>query len=157
MKASIRIEGLDEVIKGLVNLSEAAKTRITRNIARAGARTVKTELRAAAPRGEHQSQASAKYGTLTKNIAIEQLKASGRFLPYYLVTTGDAFWGSFLDIGTGKYNTAPGSRAKGAAARTHIKPNFWFRRTVGRIRPQVTDEMISSLERSLIREISKIK
>ncbi len=155
MRASIKLEGMDDLIAGLKNLSEQSKTRITRNAARAGANELKRKLKQAAPKGE-SSEASEKYGKLSSNIKIEQLKAK-TYLPYYRVTTGDAFWGSFLDTGTGKYNVDPGPKAKGPSAKTHIKPNYWHRKTVEQSRDQITKRMSDSMDRSIMREVAKIK
>lgn len=158
MKTSIGLKGLEETVRGLKNLGEQAQNRIVRNAARTGATTVKRALKQAAPRGDGRSKASATYGTLRSNIKTAQLRASnGKFLPYYKVTTDDAFWGGFLDVGTGKYNVAPGPRAKGAAARTHILPNFWFRNAVEQVRPAVTAAMVENIRRSFQREWAKVK
>lgn len=159
MKVGIGLKGLEETVRGFKNLGEAARFRITRNAARAGASTVRSALKKAAPRRQGpQSEASQTYGSLNKNIKLQQLRgANGRFLPYYKVTTGDAFWGAFLDTGTGKYNIDPGPKAKGARAETHLLPTFWWRKTIEQIAPQVTAAMIGNIRRSLLREIAKLK
>ncbi|HEX9810645.1 MAG TPA: hypothetical protein VGA88_00965 [Burkholderiales bacterium] len=159
MKVGIGLRGLEETVRGFRNLGEASQFRITRNAARAGATTVRAALKKAAPRGTAgaQSVASSQYGTLRKNIATSQLRAGGKFLPYYKVTTGDAFWGGFLESGTGRYNIDPGPKAKGAGARTHILPTFWFSQAVERIRPQVITAMVANMRRSIVREFAKIK
>lgn len=157
MKPSIGIKGLEETVRGMKNLGEQAQHRIIRNAARTGATTVKRALKQAAPRGDERSDASTTYGTLRSNIKSVQLRANGKFLPYYKVTTDDAFWGSFLDTGTGKYNYAPGPRAKGIAARTHIFPNYWFRNAIEQVRPSVTAAMVENIRRSFVREWAKVK
>lgn len=155
MKASIKLVGMDELVAGLKGLGEKSKTRITRNAARAGANDLKRRLKQAAPRSEKQSKSSQKYGRLSANIKVEQLKRN-KFLPYYLVTTGNAFWGSFKDTGTGKYNVDAGPKAKGASAKTHIKPNYWHRKTVEESRGSVTQKMLASIGRSIQREVDKL-
>lgn len=158
MKPSIGLKGLDRTVRGLKNLGEQAQNRILRNAARAGATATKRALKQAAPRGDERSDASKTYGTLSSNIEISQLRAaSGKYLPYYKVHTGDAFWGGFLDRGTGKYNVDPGPKAKGAAARTHILPNFWFRNAIEQVRPAVTAAMVDNIRRSFQREWAKVK
>lgn len=158
MKPSISLKGLEETVRGMKNLGEQAQNRIIRNAARAGATTVRSALKQAAPRGDERSKASETYGTLRSNIKSVQLRAkTGKYLPYYKVTTDDAFWGGFLDRGTGKYNVEPGSKAKGAAARTHISPTFWFRSTIEKVRTQVTDRMVDNIRRSFQREWAKVK
>ncbi len=156
MRASIKIEGMDELLAGLKGLGEQSKTRITRNAARAGANDLKRRLKQAAPRSDEQSESSQKYGRLSANIKVEQLKRD-KHLPYYRVTTGNAFWGSFQDTGTGKHNVEPGPKAKGAAAKTHIKPNYWHRKAVEESRGPVTQKMLVSIGRSIQREVDKIK
>lgn len=158
MKAGIQLKGLEETVRGFKNLGEKAQFRIIRNAARAGASTLRGALKKAAPRGSgERSDASSRYGTLRKNIRVVQLRGGKKFLPYYRVTTGDAFWGGFLDVGTGRYNVDPGPRAKGAGARTHILPNYWWRNTIEQQRPQVTRAMIENIRRSLVREWAKLK
>lgn len=158
MKVAIGLKGLEETVRGFKNLGEAAQFRIIRNAARAGATRVRGALKKNAPRDSgERSAASARFGALRKNIKMFQLRGGFKFLPYYRVTTGDAFWGGFLDVGTGRYNVDPGPRAKGAMARTHILPTFWFRRTIEQEGPQVTQAMIENIRRSLVREFAKIK
>jgi hypothetical protein len=153
MKASIKLEGLDELITGIRDFDIKARFRIVRNASRAGANVVKRALKAAAPKGSKRSAASTKYGSLKSNIKSSQAART----PYYKVHTNDAFWGAFLDTGTGRYNVAPGPRAKGPAARTHIRPLFWFTRTVEGLRPQVSAAMINNARTSIQREFDKIK
>jgi HK97 gp10 family phage protein len=158
VKTSIKIEGLEQLTKGLHNLGEASKFRIIRNASRAGARTVQQSLKAAAPKSAEKSEASTTYGRLRSNIKSAQLRGdNGKYSPYYRVSTGDAFWAGFLDKGTGKYNVDPGPKAKGAGAKTHIRPNFWFRKAVEGVRGQVVNDMISNIGRSIKREFDKIK
>ena len=145
-------------MRGFKNLGEASQFRIIRNAARSGATRLRGALRKNAPRGTgERSINSERFGSLRKNIKMSQIRGGFKFLPYYRVTTGDAFWGGFLDVGTGKFNVDPGPRAKGAGARTHILPTFWFRRTLEQERPQVTQAMIENIRRSLVREFAKIK
>jgi HK97 gp10 family phage protein len=153
MKTSIKLEGLDELIKGIRDFDTRARFRIVRNASRAGANVVKRALKAAAPKGKKRSTASAKYGSLKSNIKSSQAART----PYYKVHTNDAFWGAFLDTGTGRYNVKPGPRAKGAAASTHVRPIFWFTRTVEGLRAQVSTAMIDNARRSFQRELDKIK
>ena len=158
MRTTIELKGLEETVRGFKNLGVQAQTRIIRNTARAGATTVRNALKAAAPRDDGtKSQAVKRYGTLRTNIRSAQLRSGGKFLPYYKVDTKDAFWGHFLDVGTGVYNVAPGPKAKGAAARTHITPTFWWRNTIERIRGQVTNAMVASMRRAFQREWAKVK
>jgi HK97 gp10 family phage protein len=153
MRTSIKLEGLDELIKGIRDFDTKARFRIVRNASRAGANVVKRALKAAAPKGKERSTASDKYGSLKSNIKSSQAART----PYYKVHTNDAFWGAFLDTGTGRYNVAPGPRAKGPAARTHIRPLFWFTRTVEGLRTRVSTAMINNARTSIQREFDKIK
>ena len=158
MRASIGLKGLESTIRGLHNLGEQAQNRVVRNAARAGASTLSRALKKAAPRSSGaKSPASQRHGSLRKNIKVSQLRTRGKFLPYYRVSTSHAFWGGFIDEGTGRYNVDPGPRAKGAAARTHILPNFWWRNTIEQQRPAVTRAMIENIRRSLVREWAKVK
>lgn len=138
MRPSISLQGLDETIKSLKNLGEASQNRITRNAARAGATVARKELIKAAPRGKQQSKASRTYGQLHKNIKMSQHKAGGKFLPYYRVTTGRAFWGGFLDKGT-----------------KHISPSFWWQQTIELIRSAVQSGMIDNIRKSILREVNR--
>lgn len=154
--ASIKVEGLDKLIDGLDNLSQQAKNRITRNSSKAGAQSMQRTLKANAPRGRgERSQNSIVYGSLQKNIKVTEVRADGK--RFYRVTTGDAFWAWFLNYGTGKYNTNPGPKAKGNAAKSHMKGNDWFDRAVETGKSAALDAMIKSASSALKREIAKIK
>lgn len=154
MKVFIELEGLKEMVKGLDNLSDAAHNRIIRNASRVGATRVKKALQAAAPVGLVKSQASQKHGSLKSNIRVSQSRVDRRF---YVVSTGDAFWGGFLESGTGRYNVNPGPKAKGEGARTHIRPTYWFSRAVEQVRPVAEQAMVDNVRKSILREVAKLK
>lgn len=137
---TVGLKGLEETVRGFQNLGEASKKRIVRNASRAGATEMQKALKGAAPVGDVRSKASEEHGRLSKNIKVEQLKAGGEFLPYYLVTTGKAFWGWFLDMGT-----------------KHIRPGYWFRNCVEITRPAILKKMVEGIRNSLVREIEKMK
>lgn len=136
MNVSIKIEGLDEFIEGLGNFDQKARDRIVRNAARAGATEVQRAVKKAAPIDMgRRSKQSRLYGHLRENIRVKQI---GR-LPYYKVTTGNAFWGMYLNRGT-----------------KFIKPSRWFDNAVDTVRESVVAKMIDNIRKSIVRELAKI-
>jgi HK97 gp10 family phage protein len=154
VKFSVDIDqrALQNLTRGFKDLEEKAQDRIIRNAARAAASEVKRKVKSNAPKGDKQSVNSQIYGRLRNNITIKSI----RKVPYFRVTVGDAFWGLFLESGTGKFNIAPGGRAKGASARTHIRATKWFSKSVDTSRKSIEQAMVNNIRRSLEREFARI-
>lgn len=154
MKFSVDIDqrSLQKLVRGFKDLEEKAQHRIIRNAARAAASEVKRKVKSSAPKGSTQSLNSQIYGRLRNNIKIVSL----RKVPYFRVTIGNAFWGQFLDVGTGKFNIAPGRRAKGASAKTSIRARKWFSNAIDTSRMSIEQAMVKSIKRSLEREFARL-
>lgn len=153
---NIGLEGLDDALRDIDDFEDKARERVLRNAARSGGRYLAKRLAESAPRpkGSARSSASRKYGPLDKNIKSTEYRGRNgkRFV---VVSTGAAFWGRFLESGTGKFNVDPGPRAKRNAARTHLRPTYWFSRTVDCVTNQVVEEMFDNAATSLGREVDK--
>jgi HK97 gp10 family phage protein len=109
MDAKFRMEGLEELGKVLDMLPERIQTRVAGSAVRAGANVSCSIVQQAAPQDAKlpRSKASQKYGSLSANIEVQALKPKHKGERGYKVTTGDAFWGHFLEFGTIKMAARP--------------------------------------------------
>lgn len=96
----LEIEGLKELNAALKLLPQEIQGKTLQNAVRAAMRPAFNAVKGAAPIDkEGQSWASKKYGELHKNIKLRKAKSApnGKGVA---ITTGNAFWGYFLEKGT---------------------------------------------------------
>lgn len=122
---SLSIGGGAELERRLKGLSEEVVKRLALRAARAGSRLMKDAIAAAAPLGPGKAKLRrtrsgdlvvADYGHLRDNIrmrlpskrARSGAEAGGLF--EFIITTGQAFWGRFLEEGTAKMAPRPWMR-----------------------------------------------
>jgi len=117
MKMNLKFEGGADLSRALSELGKDATVAGRRSL-RATANEFRDALRAAAPRnakGETKkswtrkdgSVGSARYGQLRENIKVRESRARVNNTIVMMVTTGNAFWGSFLEWGTVKMRARP--------------------------------------------------
>ncbi len=96
------VSGFRELDVLLRKLGPKVETRVLQNATLAAARVMAKSVKGNAPKGSgKQSPSSKKYGRLSRNISTKVLriaKAKGR--RGARVSTGNAFWGLFLEFGT---------------------------------------------------------
>lgn len=117
MRFTTRFEGGLELSRGLRTLGEEA-TKVGRRSLRKTANELRDALIDAAPRnkaGETEkswrrkdgSIGRARYGQLFQNIRTRELRVRKNNTIGMVVSTGNAFWGSFLEWGTEKMDAQP--------------------------------------------------
>ncbi len=135
------VAGFAEADKILRELGPQVENRVLQSATSAGARVMAKSVRANAPKGSgKQSVASQKYGRLSKNIKTAVLriaKAKGR--RGARVSTGDAFWGQFLEFGT-----------------RHLSARPWFRPAIEQSKDAAIDKLREFLGRGIEREATKL-
>jgi HK97 gp10 family phage protein len=107
--AKSQVYGLSEINEVLKQLPPRIADRLLQNATQAGARVVLKEIKSRAPRHEGRaSPASARYGTIVENLAVKQLSVlKGTTARGSRVTTGDAFWAVFYELGTARQPARP--------------------------------------------------
>lgn len=127
---SVDLAGAKELEAALDNLGKAVATRIGRKAVRDPANLLKVVLTLTAPylpgRRDHRGRY---YGHLRDNLKVVSVKAKKPGLILYRVSTGDAFWGNFLERGTVKMSAKP-----------------WMRPTVDRMTGEIVDLQISTIK-----------
>lgn len=118
---SFRLDGAAELDAQLAALGSAIATEIGRDAAIASAEALRAAWIAGAPYYERSSTmkywslangstGKANYGHLRDNIEVGPVKAQKVNAVVYKVTTGNAFWGYFLEHGTVKMAAKPWAR-----------------------------------------------
>ena len=137
------VKGFKEAEQVLNQLPGRMEARVLQAATMSGAREIRKEVKKAAPRGDKtkQSPSSKKYKRLYQNIKAIQLKSLKRKkgIRGSRVTTGNAFWGVFLEFGT-----------------KHIAAKPWFRPAVTKARDAATEALKKALGRGIEREASKL-
>jgi len=110
--ARSKITGAKELERVLKRLGPRIAKKESVTAVKAGAVVMRRAIKAAAPvsgesaeRRKKRGTSGKDYGPLKKNIRIKRIKGK----PEYLVHTGGAFWGMFLEFGT-----------------KHMPPQAWF-------------------------------
>lgn len=117
----VRLEGAKELDQMLASLGTEVATKIGVAAARASAREARDALIRAAPYDPsyrlkyYRSKKTgvvrkSYYGHLRDNIRSRRVKARTKGYVGYDVTTGRAFWGYFLEVGTAKMRARPWAR-----------------------------------------------
>lgn len=116
MRTTVTIDGLAELDRALAELGPEA-TKVGRTALRATANEVRDAVKAAAPVGTGTTKKTARnkrgdvreydYGRLRDNIRTREVRARRDNSVVMAVTTGNAFWGRFLEYGTRKMTARP--------------------------------------------------
>lgn len=120
-RESFRLDGAAELDAQLAQLGTAMATEIGREAAETSAEVLRDAWVAGAPYSERASTmkywslagggtGKANYGHLKGNIKVAPVKAQKINAVVYKVTTGDAFWGYFLEFGTVRMPPHPWAR-----------------------------------------------
>jgi HK97 gp10 family phage protein len=106
----VKLEGLEELKANLEALGKEVATKVGIRATREAAKAVAEAVRAYAPIGTQSTVrtrrrrdgtiAIADYGRLRDNIRVRRARARKETTITFNVTTGNAFWGKFLEFGT---------------------------------------------------------
>lgn len=110
-RRSMGVGGFDGLYQALGDLGEAAASKRTATAAvRDGAKLIGDAVQSAAPIGTRSTRKywktkggetrTADYGRLHQNIKVRKARSMKKTYTGYNITTGDAFWGIFLEFGT---------------------------------------------------------
>ena len=115
MTIRTELKGASELRKVLRRLPQNAQRRVLQSSLRQGANVIRDEAKALAPVAT---------GKLAASIKVRKVGRSTGDSVHMVVTTGDAFWGNFLEFGTGRQPARPFMRpaldATGGAALVKI-------------------------------------
>jgi HK97 gp10 family phage protein len=136
-----QVLGLSEINSVLKALPDRIANRLLQNAVSAGARVQLKAVKAKAPKHEGpQSDASEKYGTIVENLSVEPMRVlrntSARGAR---VTTRNAFWAMFYELGTAHQ-----------PARPFMRPGF------DESREEATNTVAGSLLTGVEREAAKL-
>lgn len=117
MRMTVNFEGGKDLSRGLRALGDES-TKVGRRSLRQTANLLRDELIAAAPRNpagatekskrlKDGSVARYRYGQLFQNIRVRELRVRMDNTIGMVVSTGNAFWGNFLEFGTRKMAARP--------------------------------------------------
>ena len=93
------IDGLRELNKALDQLPLKVRELVADSASRAGANVIKAEWIRRAPRGTITNAKNAEFGPLHKNIKVKKMTRIGRTASGFVIDTGNAFWGWFVEFG----------------------------------------------------------
>jgi len=105
VRYKIETEGFKELDKALGELPDKIASRTLQRAVSKSMKTVQADFISAAPRSEIQSQYSKQYGRLSENIKTGRAKNKDKSAKSAFISTGNAFWGNFVEFGT-KYMPA---------------------------------------------------
>lgn len=94
-----QLQGVEELKRVFKLLPERCRKNVLRAGVRAGAVVVQKAVLARAPVNPDKATRQ-KYGHLRDNIKIKMVRGNTADIVRYVVTTGRAFWGNFLEFGT---------------------------------------------------------
>jgi HK97 gp10 family phage protein len=135
-----KLEGAKDLERVLGALGKDVATRIGRKAVRDPAQVLATVLRLTAPYrpGRRDRPNGADYGHLRDNLKVVSVRAKKPGLLLYRVTTGDAFWGNFLEFGTVNMPARP-----------------WMRPQVDAMKGEIVDIQVSTLSLGIERAAKK--
>lgn len=137
------VSGFKEAEAVLKRLPQRVENRVLQAATMAGARVIRKGVKADAPRGDKgkQSAASKKYKRLSQNIKAQPLKSlrKKKGIRGARITTGNAFWGMFLEFGT-----------------RHIAARPWFRPAVSRAQQAAVAKLKTAIGVGVNREAAKL-
>jgi HK97 gp10 family phage protein len=145
----IKLNGATELKAALEELGTVVATKVGVKANRNAARKLAALLAGAAPydpstrkkywKRKDGSVGTANYGHLRDNIRVRKIKSMNANTVRHLVSTGDAFWGNFLEFGTAKMAAQP-----------------WARPVLDRHYGEISEEQISGLREGIARELARI-
>lgn len=104
----IKLDGVAELKAALAELGEAVATKVGRKAARSAAVEFQGVVKETAPyRPGERTKASAEFGHLRDNIRVRKARSRTAHTLTYTVSTGNAYWGSFLEFGTVRMAAQP--------------------------------------------------
>ena len=136
----IEFKGFKELDDVLGTLPDKVGGRVLQRSVNSAVRKGRKEIKDAAPRGKAPSAASKKYGPLHKNIKVGKARASKRSAKAAYVSTGNAFWGYFLEFGTRSIPAKP-----------------WFVPAFERMRRAMLEKLRENLKKAIDKELKKLK
>ena len=143
MKNTFRLElkGVEDLRRGLAELDQAVAKRIGRKAARDPAVVLRAVLAVTAPYrpGRRMRPGGADYGHLRDNLKVVSVRAKKPGLFLYRVSTGDAFWGNFLELGTVRMAARP-----------------WMLPTVEGMKGEIVDLQISTIRSGIETQAKKM-
>jgi HK97 gp10 family phage protein len=123
------LKGARELEQALEALGKQTATRIGRKAVRDSAKHLQASLILTAPyRPAARPKRSGQYGHLRDNLKVVTVRAKKPGLLLYRVSTGDAFWGNFLEFGT-----------------VNLAPRPWMRPAVDREKTAIVTMQIRTL------------
>lgn len=136
------VKGFQEAARLLQLLPRNVETRVLQAATMAGARVMSKQVKADAPRGHgKQSPSSEQYKRLHQNIKVAPLRSlrKKKGIRGARVSTGNAFWGRFLEFGTRFISAIP-----------------WFRPAIAKAQDSAIDKLKEGLGRGIEREATKL-
>lgn len=132
---SIDLQGLKELESALLALDRQVSARIGRKAVRDSAQLLRAVLAVSAPyRPGSRRKRGRDDGHLREILKVVSVRAKKPGLILYRVSTGDAFWGNFLELGTVKMNPRP-----------------WMRPTVEAMKGELVAEQVAILKTGIDR------
>ncbi len=151
-----KLDGFKEFDKLLRELPRNVENRVLQGAVTGAARVGSKAAKSQAPMHQHfQSAASKKYGTLKSNIKVKASKRDrkkGQRGAY--ITTDDAFWGHFYELGTQRYQ---GKRKHGSSqiGSRYQPARPWFLPAITRAYKEMVAELAARLGSGIVREATK--
>lgn len=140
MRINIDTREFKQFEKDLKKLPNNIATRVLQNSVTSAARVGMKEIKAAAPvhTGE-QSEMSKQYGTLKSNIKVRRAKPKTGHERSAYISTGNAFWGNFLEYGT-----------------RYIPARPWFSLAFERAKDAMLNSLSANLQKRIKVEFEKL-
>src|SRR5688572_3459569 len=101
------MEGVAELKTALTELGTEVATKVGVTANRKAAIVARDALIDAAPYSEEQSPGSKQFGHLRDNIRVRKVPANRATRIRHIVTTGRAFWGRLVELGTALISAKP--------------------------------------------------
>lgn len=140
MKTSIRLDGFKELDRLLHDLPPNVQNKVLQSAVTGAIGEGKKEIINAAPVGIDPSPASRQYGPLKANIRVARVRSPNPGQRGASVSTGNAFWGAFYELGT-----------------RHQPARPWFGQAFARATSKMLDELKKRLGDGIEKEASKLK
>lgn len=138
MKLDVKTGGFEEFDKLLKQLPERVAGRVMQGAATGALRSVRPDVKAAAPVGVDKSPASQKYGPTKKNIRVIRLRITAPNEKAARIDTGNAFWNLFYELGTRRQSARP-----------------WFGPVIRRLQERIFKNLAQNLGRGIEREATR--
>lgn len=139
MQFDIKLQGFKELDDALAKLPNRVAGKTLQRSVNAAMREGKKAVKKAAPIAEQRSPQSLKYGRLSENIKSGRARANKKSEKVAYVSTGDAFWGWFLERGT-----------------RFMAANPWFMPAFESVQSKILDVLKEKLAMNIDREFKKL-